>query len=141
LIELLLPFPPSINHYLQKSVRRAKGRSYVHVRVSDRGIQYRAAVLTIIMQKRLMRAIKGRVRLDMYLFPPNIAERDVDNYPKVLLDSLTHAKFWEDDECVDKLTVTRAWPRRPEGACLVRVYDNFNVSSEFDDWPAENASA
>ncbi len=128
-IELTLPFPPSVNHYLVKSVRAAKGKAFVHVHVSKKGIIYQGQVLAICLQKRAVKRLTGRLRVDITLYPPDKRKRDVDNYPKVLLDSLTKAGVWEDDEQIDKLTITRAWPRRPEGACVVRI-SQFSVSSE-----------
>ena len=129
MIELTLPFPPTVNHYLTKSVRYSKGKAFVHVNVSTKGMHYRAAVLAVALQKRVVKRLTCRLRVDIILYPPDKRKRDVDNYPKVLLDSLTRAGVWEDDEQIDKLTITRAWLRKPEGACVVRISE-FSASSE-----------
>ena len=129
MIELTLPFPPTVNTYLVKSVRFSKGKAFVHVNVGKRGVSYQAQVLGIVLKKRAMKRLKCRLRVDIYLYPPDKRVRDVDNYPKVLLDSLTKAGVWEDDSQIDKLTITRAWPKRPEGACVVRISE-FNASLE-----------
>ena len=129
MIELILPFPPTVNHYLIKSVRHQKGKSFVHVNVSKKGMIYQSQVLGVALQKRAVKRLDCRLRVDITLFPPDKRRRDLDNYPKVLLDSLTKAGVWEDDEQIDKLTITRGWLRRPEGACVVRISE-FSASLE-----------
>ncbi len=118
MIELVLPFPPSVNHYLVKSVRYARGKGYVHVAVSKNGINYRGDVLERVFGNK----VKGRVSVYIELCPPTAGKYDLDNFPKVLLDSLTHAKLWSDDECVDKLTIERGEIDRPNGHCVVKIY-------------------
>lgn len=132
MIDIVLPFPPTVNHYLVKSVRRRKGKHYVHVAVSAKGVNYRAAVLTAVLKRQLMHHCDGyRLDVEVHLFPPDKRKRDLDNYPKVLLDSLTSARLWEDDEQIDKLTIIRREVQKPEGLCVVRVKP-FNAWSDSD---------
>ena len=41
------------------------------------------------------------------VYPPDRRKRDIDGYLKALLDSLTHAGVWLDDEQVDSIYITR----------------------------------
>ena len=90
----------------------------MHVAVSSKGINYRADVLERVFGNK----VKGRVSVYIKLCPPRAGKFDLDNFPKVLLDSLTHAKLWLDDECVDKLTIERGEIDRPNGHCVVKIY-------------------
>ena len=54
-----------------------------------------------------MEQIKHKVSVTLVLNPPSLRSYDVDNFNKGLFDSLTAAKFWNDDEQVQKLTVSK----------------------------------
>ena len=51
--------------------------------------------------------LTGRLRVELLLYPPDRRRRDIDNYAKSLLDSLTKAGVWEDDSQIDELTIKR----------------------------------
>jgi crossover junction endodeoxyribonuclease RusA len=55
------------------------------------------------------------------VFPPDKRKRDIDNLLKSLLDSLTHAKVWKDDNQISDLRIYR----NPiiAGMVKVRVYE------------------
>ena len=45
--------------------------------------------------------------MDVVLYPPDKKRRDLDNHMKALLDAITHAGLWEDDEQIDQLQIYR----------------------------------
>lgn len=47
------------------------------------------------------------------MWMPRRGKYDLDNYPKVLLDSLTNAKVWTDDDVVDDLRIIRMGVDKP----------------------------
>ena len=71
--------------------------------LTDAALNYRADVLEIAFGKR----ITGSVRVRLYMYMPRQGKFDLDNFPKVLLDSLTFAKVWKDDSQVDDLRIVR----------------------------------
>ena len=54
------------------------------------------------------RPITGPVVVDIEAFMPDRRRRDLDNLLKGLLDSLTHAGVWEDDNQVVDLRIRKA---------------------------------
>ena len=52
-------------------------------------------------------SIDSNVTVSITLNPPTLRRYDIDNYCKGLLDSLTHAWFWLDDEQVVKLLIKK----------------------------------
>ena len=106
-----LPMPPSVNHYWSKSVGRAKGKSYVHVRLSDRAHKFRnnvvAQVADIAQRQGSIRTHDGRIRAVVTLHGATKRSYDVDNYGKGLFDALTYCKVYKDDSQIDEMIVKR----------------------------------
>lgn len=94
MLEMTLPFPPSINGYW----RTFRGRQII----SKRGREYRRLVLSQIAHNPNKR-LKNNLEVTMVLFPPDRRKRDIDNYTKAVFDAITHAGVWEDDSQVKLL--------------------------------------
>lgn len=104
-IRLTLPFPPSTNT-IWRSMR--SGPMAGRVLLSKAGREYRKAVhAAVIAQIGARGAFGGRLRVLIQLHPPTAHRRDVDNYCKAVIDALTHAAVWIDDEQIDVLQITR----------------------------------
>jgi crossover junction endodeoxyribonuclease RusA len=100
----LVPFPPSVNQYW-RFVNKGRLRC---VLISRRGRTYREMVVVALRaQYGGFQPLDQRLRVQLILNPPDKRKRDVDNYTKALLDALTHAGVWNDDEQIDELTITR----------------------------------
>jgi crossover junction endodeoxyribonuclease RusA len=95
---LTLPWPPSINHYW----RHARGKHYI----SAEGKAYRDTVRDVLAAGRAQ-TLSGRVAVTIVANPPDRRKRDLDNVLKALLDALTHAGLWTDDEQIDDLRIVR----------------------------------
>ena len=106
-----LPMPPSVNHYWAKSVKRAKGKSYVHVRLSDRATKFRndvvAQVADIAQRHGSIRTHNGRIKAVVTLHGATKRSFDVDNFMKGIGDALTHSRVYKDDKQIDELIVKR----------------------------------
>jgi len=61
--------------------------------------------------------------MTVILYPPDARRRDLDNYMKALLDALTQAKVWLDDEQVDSLDIHRGKLVKG-GKCSVRLQEH-----------------
>lgn len=103
MIRLTLPWPPTINHYWKS---KAIGRGIVKVYVAQKGRLYRDRVVSQIARMNLEK-LEGRLSVHIDAFPPDRRKRDLDNIPKCVLDSLTEAKVWKDDEQIDRLSIER----------------------------------
>lgn len=111
-IELVLPWPPSVNHYWLRN--RGGG-----VRVSDAARTYRKEV-TLISRRPGRKPIGCPVRVTITAHQPNRIKRDIDNIQKAMLDALSHAGVWRDDALVHSLSI--AWGSPIEGgACDVWI--------------------
>ena len=99
MIELTLPWPPSVN-----TVWRRVGNRTV---LSKRGREYRREVAAAIAEQWQGDPLTGRLAVELNLWAPDRRKRDIDNSLKAALDALTHAGVWDDDELIDRLVVTR----------------------------------
>lgn len=81
-----MPWPPSANRYWRSFVRPGATRATVYV--GDEGKAYRKAVCEAALVNRWPRSIHVPLAIDVIAFPPNRAERDLDNLWKAMLDSL-----------------------------------------------------
>jgi crossover junction endodeoxyribonuclease RusA len=96
MIVLELPYPPTNNTYYRnvnsRTIISAKGRQY-----------------SVEVGKMLAGCvpIEGRLSVHIEAYPPDLRRRDLDGIFKGLLDALTKAGFWLDDEQIDDLRIVR----------------------------------
>jgi len=106
-----LPFPPSVN-----SMYRAFRRGNICTTImSKKGREYVEDVRDCV-QVSVPLTVRLEVRIELY--PPDNRRRDIDNYAKSVLDSLTKSGVWEDDSQIDKLTIIRC---ANENKCLIFI--------------------
>jgi len=98
MIELELPFPPSVNHYY----RRVGARTLI----SREGRRFRAGVLAHLAATGIAK-LGGPLRVEIEVYPPDRRRRDIDNLQKGLLDALQHGGLYEDDSQIVKLNVEK----------------------------------
>lgn len=99
-MELILPYPPSVNHYW----RRVGPRTLI----SREGRTFRRNVCALLGGGGPRKPPSGgRIALTMDAFPPDRRRRDLDNIQKSVLDALEHAGVYEDDSQVDLLLTQR----------------------------------
>ena len=112
-IDFFLPFPPSINSFYSKT------RNGLFI--SKKGSAYQSSgILSIREQLGPMSSIYTKIHLSIVLYPPDNRIRDLDNYVKPLLDTITKSGAWLDDSLIDQLSVYRG-ALTPSGSCFVRI--------------------
>ena len=112
MIVIELPYPPTVNHYW--------GRRGKRTFITKKGDDFRRDVIIKCMQEKKQLVLSGRLDVEVLLFVPDRRKRDIDNITKSLLDSLSHAHVWEDDEQIDVLTIRRM-ERIKGGKCIVKI--------------------
>jgi Holliday junction resolvase RusA-like endonuclease len=98
MLELELPYPPSVNHYW----RRVGARTLI----SRGGRAFRQAVCSILAA-RGVQPIDGPLAVEVTVHPPDRRRRDIDNLQKALLDALAHGGAYRDDSQIARLTIER----------------------------------
>lgn len=98
-IKLILPFPPSINHYY---ARNRNGS----VRLGNAGRAYRLEVALKCRQARI-KPLLGPLAMLIEAYPPDKRRRDLDNLLKAVLDALQHGGAYADDSQITDLTIRR----------------------------------
>lgn len=121
-MKLLLPFPPSVNAYWQQVVIRTRtGKNFRSTALTKRAKAFRAeALYTIKQQYPVHSIIDHPVKVVIHLHPPSLRKYDVDNFNKGILDALTHANIWVDDELVHDLRIVKR-PKQKGGAVIVDI--------------------
>lgn len=124
-ITIILPYPPSANQNWRAVAggwRTAKNgtryRKYAQSSVEVK--QYHITVLkTVLLQG--IKEIQGVLRVLMTVHPPLGKKRyDVDNYNKVVLDSLQKAGIYRNDYLITDLQ-TRILPRCEQPCVIIRI--------------------
>jgi Holliday junction resolvase RusA-like endonuclease len=114
MIELELPYPPSINHYW----RRVGSRTLI----SREGRRFRERVLALLAA-RDVRPLAGPLTVQVDVFPPDNRRRDIDNVQKALLDALQHGGAYADDSQIIRLAIEKRAPV-DGGKTVVRIRTN-----------------
>ena len=111
MFEVVLPYPPSINHYW----RRVGPRTLI----SREGRRFRERVVAILAARRT-EPLVGHLEVDIEIHPPDNRRRDIDNVQKALLDALQHGGAYEDDSQIVRLAIVK---RKPlvGGKTVVRI--------------------
>ena len=100
-----LPYPPSLNAYYRSN----RGR----VHISAAGVAYREAVWALVYKANARMMLTDRLALTIFVWPPDRRLRDLDNLLKSCLDALQHARLYENDGQIDRLTVQRMSVDKP----------------------------
>lgn len=111
MIELTLPWPPSVNRYW----RTFQGRMII----SAEGRSYRKAVADQVLIQRGAKHYEGKMRVEIQAWRPDNRRRDLDNLLKAVLDACTHAGVWVDDSNIVDLRIY--WAEDIGGMLKVKV--------------------
>ena len=99
MLELLLPYPPSVNTYW--------GFSGSHRFLTAKAKTFKQLVHYEVIKSKTKGYPQERLSLTVHLYPPDRRVRDIDNPIKPLLDSLVQAKLMTDDSQIDRLLIVR----------------------------------
>ena len=97
MIEITLPWPPSVNTYW----RNFDGRMII----SAKGREYRETVGDQMTVQRMVKHYAGPLRVVIEAWRPDRRRRDLDNLLKATLDGLAHAGVYEDDSQIVDLRI------------------------------------
>jgi crossover junction endodeoxyribonuclease RusA len=114
MINLILPYPPSVNHYWGVSGKQRF--------IGKKGKEFRQAVAEACLDLEV-KTMEGNVSVFVALWPPDKRTRDIDNTIKPLLDAMEHAGVYENDCQINQLHVVRKDPIKG-GACAVVITAN-----------------
>jgi len=131
MIELVLPFPPSINHYWRHVGPR--------VLISRRGRAYREQVRAILAAAGV-RPIAGPLEVYIAAHPPDLRRRDLDNLLKSLLDSGQYGGAYHDDSQIVKLTIEKHAPV-PGGRAIVHIKESETCPMDCGALPESSTTA
>lgn len=115
MIELELPWPPSVNHY------KIMGRYNTPATKT-----FYADVWVKVCQENATKAVKScfkstiDLEVILTLHPPDKRRRDIDNGIKLILDSLQRSGLIADDYQISRLTVERRGIVK-QGKVIVRI--------------------
>lgn len=118
LTDVLLPLPPSVNHYWEPRVYVKNGRRILGRRRSDRALAYIETVKSLIGGN----GYSGIVCAVIKIFFPDNRERDIDNTLKATFDSLAHAGVIRSDNQIKLLLLGDSLERVQGGAVEVSVW-------------------
>jgi crossover junction endodeoxyribonuclease RusA len=111
MIEITLPWPPSVNTYW----RTFNGRMII----SAKGREYRESVAEQVAEQDSAKQYTGKLRVEIEAWRPDNRRRDLDNLLKAVLDGCTHANVWEDDSNIVDLRIY--WAENIGGMLKLKV--------------------
>ena len=101
MLSLVLPWPPSTNHYLRHVGTK--------ILISAAGRQFRRAVAEccLLQLVGIPRPLETRLALVVFLYPPTHQLTDIDNRIKPLQDALQQAMVYVNDAQIDEIHLYR----------------------------------
>ena len=111
MIELTLPWPPTVNTYWRMYQNR--------MIISEAGRKYRTAVAEQVLLQARGKMTMGPVKVTIEAWRPDNRRRDLDNLLKAVLDSLGHAGIYIDDSLIVDLRIY--WAKEIAGMLKVKV--------------------
>lgn len=122
MIELILPYPPSLNHYKRagRTIVTKRGKIFQSRVNTDATKRFFYEVWYLVKQKQIESLGGAPIALEIDVFPPDKRKRDLDNVLKVTLDALQNAGLFDDDYQVSRLFVERMGIIR-QGQIIVRI--------------------
>jgi crossover junction endodeoxyribonuclease RusA len=130
MIEIALPWPPSVNHYktVGRIVRTQSGQIF-QKRVNSPEtkrfyyeVWLRIAALKAKEGVKFLDSATNRLEVVLTAHPPDNRRRDLDNLLKVSLDSLVNGGLIHDDSLIDRLLIERK-AIIPHGQVIVRIME------------------
>lgn len=110
MIEITLPWPPSLNTYW----RQFNGRAIL----SEKGRQYRRAVMVLCLQQKI-ETITAPIKVEILAYRPDNRKRDLDNLLKAALDGMAKGMIYEDDSQIRDLNIK--WADTIGGMLKVKI--------------------
>lgn len=129
LIEVTLPYPPSINHYYG---RTRNGQIFI----KTAGRDFRQRVADIVADARCTKQ-DGALAMFIWVSPPDKRKRDLDNIVKATQDALQEAGCYDNDCQIAGLHVERGLVCKG-GKVFVQIVAHRTVSQtpySMDDYP------
>jgi crossover junction endodeoxyribonuclease RusA len=109
MINLTLPYPPSVNHYksIGRLTRTKTGKLYQARVNSPETKRFFYEVWMKCRAEGVKSLLDSTIALEVDVHPSDARKRDLDNILKVLIDSLVKAGCFNDDSQIALLTVKR----------------------------------
>lgn len=126
--ELTLPYPPSNNHYKgiirnpkRPRISKRTGKPLMQFYLPKETERYHAEVAFRFKAQngKPMLSKRLKVCIDVYA-PQGKRGFDLDNIPKVVLDSLQKAGAYKNDSQIDCLIIARQW-KYEDGMLIVKI--------------------
>lgn len=114
LVNLTLPYPPSVNHYWRHTSRGTF--------LTSRAKSYRSQVILEVRRQLINLVIlTGPLSVSIVAHAPDRRRRDLDNLLKATLDAMDHAGVYDDDSQIRKLSLEWGEPIKKLGALQVSI--------------------
>lgn len=129
MIELTLPWPPSVNSYKKvgRLITTKNGKLYqTRINTQETKEFYYYVWLKIRSLKattRMEMPLQSKISIEVNAYPPDDKKRDLDNLGKALFDSLVKGGLLQDDYQIDRLLITRCKQDPPEGKVILSIYE------------------
>jgi len=123
MIELTLPWPPSVNNYWKKWRNRMV--------ISEGGRLYREAVALQVSMQAPNTSLECPLVVEIEAWRPDRRKRDLDNLCKATLDALATAGVYRDDSQIQDLRIY--WAEHLGGMLKVKIKERKRGEERVDE--------
>lgn len=108
MLELIFPYPPTINHIYSRGKHGVYLKPHVKAYREICYWQLSAFNTKTVISAMATNVINARIKLTIKVYFPDKRRRDLDNILKATLDTLVYCKVIDDDSLIEELHVIKA---------------------------------
>lgn len=126
MIEVTLPYPPTVNHYWGRKHRMSRDRSgklkvFCQTFIKQKGKLFHKLSGWQFKANGIRETLTSNLSVTIDVYPPDRRIRDIDNLFKAIADTLEKNNVIKNDNQIQSITISKRDVEKPHGKVVVKI--------------------